>query len=145
MPAMLLAAALFAFAHGGNPNVSLFGFVNIGLASAWLSFAYLKVRNLWLPFGLHFGWNFSQTSIFGFPTSGISFEERKIMTLTQSGPEWLTGGAFGPEAGALATVALVACTWYIVRSKLLVAPEGIITLDSLEDLVVPELEGDAQS
>lgn len=144
LPAMIFAAAVFAFAHGSNPNVSLFSFVNIGLASAWLSFAYLKVRNLWLPFGLHFGWNFSQTSIYGFPTSGISFDERKLLTIVQSGPDWLTGGVFGPEGGALATAALVACTWYIVKSKLLVAPEGVVTLDSIEDLVMPEIAEEGQ-
>ena len=94
-----------------------------------------STRSLWLPFGLHWGWNFSLTTLFSLPTSGMGFPDRQLFMLEQSGPGWLTGGAFGPEGGALATVALVACPWHILKSKLYAAPEGIITLDSLEDLV----------
>jgi len=137
LPAMLLFSTLFALAHWGNPNVSAGGLVNIALAGVWLSFAYMKSRSLWLPFGLHFGWNFSLTTIFSFPTSGITFPDRQLFQLEQTGPEWLTGGAFGPEGGALASLALVLCTWHILKSNMYAAPEGIITLDSIEDLAPP--------
>lgn len=137
LPATVLMAVLFAAAHMNNPNASTYGIINVGLAAGWLSFAYLKTRSLWLPCGLHFSWNFTQTSIYGFPTSGAAFADKTIVHLTQSGPEWITGGAFGPEGGVLATLALILCTWYILKSKLLEAPEGIITLDSVEDLVLP--------
>jgi membrane protease YdiL (CAAX protease family) len=136
LPAMLVMAALFAIAHGRNPNVTAYGLINVALATVWLSFAYLKSRSLWLPIGLHFSWNFSQTTLFSFPTSGISFDGRSLASLVQSGPVWLTGGAFGPEGGALATLALIICTWYILKSKALAVPEGIVTLDSSEDLLM---------
>lgn len=138
IPAILLMALLFAAAHAANPNASTFGLVNVALAAIWLSFAYMKTRSLWLPFGLHFGWNFTQTSVYGFPTSGYEFAHLKLFVVTQSGPEWLTGGAFGPEGGALATCVLVAGTWYLLKSKLFTAPEGIVTLDSMEDLLPPD-------
>jgi len=138
LPALVIMSAVFAVMHGANPNIGLLAFVNIGLAAVWLSFAYFKTRSLWLPFGLHFSWNFSQTTIFSFPTSGIQFKENKLFALTQSGPDWLTGGVFGPEGGVLATLALFLCTWYILKSRFLVAPEGIITLDSVEDLLEPQ-------
>lgn len=137
LPALVIMSAVFAFVHGANPNISLLAFVNIGLAGVWFSFAYFKTRSLWLPFGLHFSWNFSQTTIFSFPTSGIEFQGNKLFALTQSGPDWITGGVFGPEGGVLATLALFICTWYILKSKYLTAPEGIITLDSVEDLIQP--------
>jgi hypothetical protein len=73
--------------------------------------------------------------LFGFPTSGIRFGRYRVFDIIQQGPEWITGGAFGPEGGALATTALVACTWYILKSEYLKAPEGIVTLDSVEDLL----------
>jgi membrane protease YdiL (CAAX protease family) len=136
LPATLIVAALFALAHARNPNVSTFGLINVALAAIWLSFAYMKTRSLWLPCGLHFSWNFSQTTLYSFPTSGIQFAEQRFFLLTQSGPEWLTGGAFGPEGGALATLALVGGTWYVLKSRLS-PPGGIITLDSVEDLLEP--------
>ena len=143
LPAMIIMAVLFALLHLSNPNTSVFGIINVGLAAIWLSFAYLKTRGLWLPFGLHLGWNYSQTTIYSFPTSGIEFEERTLAVSTITGPEWFTGGAFGPEGGVLATCALVLCTWYILKSKRFSIPEGIVTLDSVEDLLRKEgrLEG----
>ncbi|MGB5873415.1 MAG: type II CAAX endopeptidase family protein, partial [Bacteroidota bacterium] len=138
LPAMILFSTLFALAHWGNPNVSAGGIVNIAVAGVWLSFAYMKTRSLWLPFGLHWGWNFSMTTVFSFPTSGLTHPDQQLFLLEQSGPEWVTGGAFGPEAGVLATIALVLCTWHILKSKLYATPEGIITLDSLEDLATEE-------
>lgn len=135
LPATLILALAFALSHSGNPHATNFALTNIGLAGIWLSIAYFKTRSLWLPFGLHLSWNFTQTTVFAFPTSGISFPEDRLMNLTQSGPEWITGGAFGPEGGALATIALAACTWYILKSKRISTPKGIITLDSIEDLL----------
>jgi len=136
LPAVVLMAVLFSAAHMGNPNTTAFGIINIGLAAIWLSFAYLKTKGLWLPFGLHFGWNFSQTTIFSFPTSGIEFAEYKLFGTVVTGPEWLTGGAFGPEGGGLATVTLIVCIFYVLKSRRFEAVAGIVTLDSIEDLAV---------
>lgn len=143
LPAMLAMAALFAAGHAWNPNVSAPAMINIALASVWLSFAYMHTRGLWLPFGLHFAWNFSQTTLFGFHTSGGAFPGYSLMTNVQEGPGWLTGGAFGPEGGVLATLALLVSTAYILKARYLRAPEGIITLDSVEDLL-PPANGDGQ-
>jgi len=136
-PAMLLVSLLFALAHAQNPNSTIFGLFNVALAGIWLSFAYLKTRGLWLPTGLHFGWNFAQTAIFGFPTSGADFSGLKPVVTIQSGPDWVTGGAFGPEGGVLATVALIAGTWFLLKSPAISAPPGVVTLESLEDLLRP--------
>lgn len=138
LPAMLIMAFLFAFAHRLNPNASTFGLINVALAAIWLSIAYMKTRSLWLPFGLHFSWNFCQTTIYSFPTSGVEFSRFQLAENVQSGPDWITGGAFGPEGGALATVAVLLCTWYVLKSRRFSVSEGIITLDSVEDLVSPQ-------
>jgi hypothetical protein len=140
-PAMLLVSLLFALAHARNPNATVFGLCNVALAGIWLSFAYFKTRGLWLPMGLHCGWNFAQTAIFGFPTSGADFSGLKPFVTAQSGPEWVTGGAFGPEGGVLATISLIAGTWYILKSPAFSTPPGIVTLESLEDLLRPR-DGD---
>ena len=135
LPAILLMALVFGLAHGRNPHAGIFSMLNVGLAGVWLSVAYIKTRSLWLPFGLHLAWNLSQTTLYSFPTSGIAFEERKLFLLTQSGPDWVTGGAFGPEGGSLATISLMMCMWYILKSPRIAPPVGIVTLDSVEDLM----------
>jgi len=137
LPATILMAIIFALAHVQNPNVTLLSLTNVALAGLLFSIAYMKTRSLWLPFGLHMSWNFSQTTLYGFPTSGIADASRSFVVLKQSGPDWVVGGPFGPEGGILATFALIVCTWYILKAGYMNAPEGIITLDSVEDLVPP--------
>lgn len=135
LPASLLVSGLFALAHGFNPGMTWLASFNIFLAGLWLSVAYMRTRSLWFPIALHIGWNFSQSAIFSFPTSGIDFSARALFVLEQHGPDWLTGGGFGPEGGLVATLALLLGMWHILKSRRYEAPEGVITLDSLEDLL----------
>ena len=99
-------AVLFGAAHMANPSVTFFSLLNIALAGVWLSIAYYRSGALWFPFGLHFGWNFFQ-HWYAFPVSGGAFSSVRVFALVQTGPAWLTGGAFGPEGGALSTVVLL--------------------------------------
>jgi len=141
LPATFLMAAVFGLAHLQNPHVTALSLCNVVLCGILFSFAYMKTRSLWLPFGIHFAWNFSQTALFGLPTSGLLDPARALVGATQSGPVWVGGGEFGPEGGVLATIALVTCLWYILKAGFLSPPEGIVTLDSIEDLVPRNGEG----
>ncbi len=107
--ATLLFSVVFGLAHAGNPNVSVFGLINIVLAGILLSIAYLRTRSLWLPVGIHTAWNFTQGIIWGLPVSGTT--PKLPMTLSaETGPDWITGGSFGPEGGAACTLfCLIAC------------------------------------
>ena len=62
-------------------------------------YGFVRTGQLWLPIGLHIGWNFFQSSVFGFPVSGL--DRPGLLDITVSGPELWTGGAFGPEAGLI--------------------------------------------
>jgi hypothetical protein len=74
-------------------------------AGILLAAAYMLTRRLWLCMGLHFAWNFTQGGIFSAAVSGGA--SHGLLKATLVGPDWLTGGAFGPEASA---VAVVVCT-----------------------------------
>jgi len=141
VPATAIAAALFALVHARNPHVTPFGLANVALAGILFSFAYMKTRSLWLPAGIHFAWNFSQSALFGLPTSGLPADAGALLRAQSTGPAWLGGGEFGPEGGALATIALVLCTWYILKAPFVKTAEGIVTLDSIEDLLPPRGDG----
>lgn len=103
-----VSAVLFGALHAGNPGAGLAGPVAIALeAGVLLSAAYLASRNLWLPIGLHFGWNFTEGAIFGTAVSGRA--PPSLIATTLTGPDILTGGTFGPETSIVAVgVALAA-------------------------------------
>lgn len=102
--ALIISALIFGALHFLNPNSSLSTTIIIALnAGLLLGVAYIYLRNLWFPIALHFAWNFTQTTIFGANTSGISASKTLIISKIE-GAEWFTGGVFGPENSIQATV-----------------------------------------
>jgi membrane protease YdiL (CAAX protease family) len=120
---ILLFSIYFGWAHWNNPNRTLFSTANTTLAGVWLSIAYLRTRNLWFPTALHFAWNWTMGVLFGIPISGLQIE-RPLLVTSSDGPVWLTGGDYGSEGGAAATVVLIAAIALIWRARWLrVSPE----------------------
>jgi uncharacterized protein len=115
-PAVLASSVLFAVAHGNNPNVAPLGIANIFLAGVMLAVAYLRTRSLWFATGVHLGWNWTMATLLGFPVSGFA-TDTPLYSVVASGPAVWTGGAFGPEAGIPATVAIVAGTVWLGRTR----------------------------
>ena len=102
--AVLLLAAAFGAVHSGNPHASIPGALNTALVGILFSLAYLKTARLWLPIGLHWGWNFSEGAS-GLPVSGITIDALP-WSARVSGAEWLQGGGYGPEASLTATAVI---------------------------------------
>jgi len=106
--AITAASALFAAAHLGNPSaggVYSWAFFNTIAIGVLLAIAYLRTRMLWLPLGIHFGWNFALGFVFGLPVSGLS-EFGVLVKGSIRGRPWLTGGAYGLENSAAAAMLL---------------------------------------
>jgi membrane protease YdiL (CAAX protease family) len=96
---VVLASLIFGLGHSFNPDATLLSGVLIALITPQLIYAYLKTGQLWLPVGLHLGWNFCQASVFGFAASGQ--QSPSLITQVPTGPDWLSGGAFGAEGSVL--------------------------------------------
>jgi membrane protease YdiL (CAAX protease family) len=115
-PAILTMSTTFGLVHLLNPNATLVGAVNTMLAGLTLSIAYLKTRSLWMPYGLHLGWNVGLGFVLGYPLSGIKIDS--LWTTTAYGPQWLVGSAYGPEGGIIGTIvfAIAAIVIHKMRS-----------------------------
>ena len=106
--ALILSSVLFGGLHIDNAGAGLWPVVALSLgAGIALASAYLATGRLWLSIGLHFGWNFGQSGLFGLLDSGTSFPS--LIDARVSGPDWLTGGAFGPEASLPGLALWVLC------------------------------------
>ena len=108
--ALVVSAALFGLAHAMNPGSTLWSSLAIALeAGVLLGLAYALTQRLWLPIGIHIGWNFAEGTLYGTPVSGGNVVAGSFLHATLHGPVTLTGGAFGIEASAEAlAITLVA-------------------------------------
>ncbi|WP_028045547.1 CPBP family intramembrane glutamic endopeptidase [Cellulomonas sp. URHE0023] len=113
--ALLLTSVLFGAMHLANPKATIWGAVAIAVeAGGMLGAAYVATRTLWLPIGIHFGWNFAAAGIFGTVVSGNVTPQGLLLGAT-SGPALLSGGAFGPEGSLFAVLAGVLLTAGFLR------------------------------
>ncbi len=111
--AVAISALVFGLLHLMNPGATLVATLCIALeAGVLLALAYLMTRRLWLPIGLHFGWNFTQGGIFGLAVSGG--RTQGLFRSSLAGPELISGGAFGAEASIFAVLVCGSMSLYLL-------------------------------
>ncbi len=108
--AMFLSSLVFALLHMANPAWSWRAAVGIFLAGMVLAWARHQSDSLAWPIAFHWGWNAFQGLVFGFPVSGLVVTGLLIPRVT--GPDWWTGGPFGPEAGLASWLILLAVAFW---------------------------------
>lgn len=94
-----ISALAFGLIHLSNPGATALSVLGNSLGGVVYGMAFVLARSLWLPIGLHFAWNFTQGPLLGFPVSGM--DAGGLQRIVDGGPAWLTGGTYGPEAGAV--------------------------------------------
>ncbi|MEJ5202269.1 MAG: CPBP family intramembrane glutamic endopeptidase [Anaerolineales bacterium] len=102
----VLSSTIFGALHLGNPGASIISTINISVAGLLLGLGFILTGELAIPIGLHITWNFFQGNVFGFPVSGTT-PFVSLIGIQQGGPELLTGGVFGPEAGLIGLLAML--------------------------------------
>jgi uncharacterized protein len=121
--AVLPIGVLFGLMHGGNPNASLLGVLNTMLWGILLGYAFLRSHDLWLPIGLHFGWN-AVLPLFGVNLSGLTIEVSRYVYRWDLLPLW-SGGDYGPEGGLLATIFATALFFALAKAPVAVQTAAI--------------------
>jgi uncharacterized protein len=98
---VLPVGILFGLLHLGNQNITLLAVVNTIAWGILLGCAYLRTRALWLPIGMHFGWNVAMPFL-GENLSGFTMGLTGYELHWRTGVLW-SGGAYGLEGGLLTT------------------------------------------
>jgi CAAX protease family protein len=109
-------AVLFGLLHLGNPGASWLGIANTIGFGAVFGYACARSRDLWLPIGLHFGWNLT-LPLFGVNVSGLRMDVTGYAMSWTAGALW-SGGAYGPEASLLTSAVVVLLFLYVWKAPI---------------------------
>jgi len=114
-----ISSLITAVLHTGNPSFSPVSVVGLLLLGVVLASAYLSSGSLWMPIGLHFGWNFAMGPVFGLNVSGLRISGLLHAHVSPDRTLW-TGGDFGPEGGlggVICLALLAVCLTTLARSR----------------------------
>ena len=117
---VLPVAVLFGLAHSQNLNFGPLALLNTVLWGVVLGYAYLRSGDLWLPIGLHFGWNWA-LPLLGANLSGFTMDVTGYAMhweLTGKMGGLLSGGPYGPEGGLLTTAIAIGLFFYVAKAPI---------------------------
>ncbi len=105
--ALGVTSLLFGLVHLANPVPGASHWMRVAgplqicfEAGLPMGAAYLLTRKLWFPIGIHWAWDYFEGPIYGCPDSG-NHDPHTLLHAVLSGPSYVTGGPFGPEAGVV--------------------------------------------
>ncbi len=98
----IISSVIFALLHSLNNAVSIISIFNLLLFALLLVLFVLRDNSIWAACGWHSSWNWTMGNIFGLNVSGTE-ETYSLISLKAVGPDFLSGGSFGPEGSIFTT------------------------------------------
>ena len=105
--AIAISSSLFGILHLGNSGVTFLSVLNIVLDGVLAGLLLVYTDRIWLVVAQHGTWNYVQGNLLGFQVSGTGADASIFSFTMGSGPDWLTGGEFGPEGSIITTIVLL--------------------------------------
>jgi len=121
---ILPVGVVFAALHAGNPNATWLGLANTAGFGILFGYAFLRSHDIWLPIGLHFGWNFT-LPLLGVNVSGLTMKLTGFTMRWSAGTLW-SGGEYGPEASILTTAVLFLLFAYLWKAPIRRQPSALL-------------------
>jgi membrane protease YdiL (CAAX protease family) len=114
--AIVATSALFGVMHLENAGVTAQSIALVTLAGIFLGTILVSQRSLYAAWAAHVAWNFVMAGVIHTSVSGIGMGTPNYRTV-DAGPDWATGGAWGPEAGIFAGLGMVAAIYFLLRRR----------------------------
>lgn len=112
--ALALTSSVFGALHLQNPGATPGSVAIVALAGVFLGAVLLVTGSLWAAFAAHLAWNWTLAGLLHAAVSGVPFAAPDYRVV-DAGPDWLTGGAWGPEGGAAAAGGMLLALTYLWR------------------------------
>ncbi|MBA3891097.1 MAG: CPBP family intramembrane metalloprotease [Gemmatimonadaceae bacterium] len=115
-PAIVLTSAGFGLLHWWNPGATPFSLGLVTLAGIFLGVVVMVTRSLWAATLAHLAWNWTMAALLHAPVSGLGlgFPDYRLV---DAGPDWATGGSWGPEGGAGAAAGMIIGAAYLYARR----------------------------
>jgi membrane protease YdiL (CAAX protease family) len=114
--AIVATSAVFALMHVANGGANLQSLLQVGFAGVWLGGILVATGSLYAAWAAHFAWNWVMAALLHTPVSGLHLSAPDFRFI-DAGPDWATGGAWGPEAGLGATLGMAGTLTYLFARR----------------------------
>lgn len=95
----------FGLLHLANNGATIESVGLVTLAGVFLATVLYATRSLYAAWMAHFAWNWMMAAVFHASVSGYPFEAPSYRYV-DAGPDWATGGDWGPEGGLPAAIGM---------------------------------------
>jgi uncharacterized protein len=103
--AIAATSIVFGLLHLQNPGATAGSVAMVTLAGFFLAAVLYRTRSLYAAWSAHFAWNWTMAVIFHASVSGLPLESPGYRYV-DAGPDWATGGVWGPEGGIPAAIGM---------------------------------------
>ena len=110
--ALIVTSVVFGLLHAWNPGADAESILAVTVAGFFLGGILLATGSLYAAGAAHFAWNWVMAGALHIPVSGIPSMDPDYRTV-ETGPDWLTGGRWGPEGGVAAVAAMFVAIFYL--------------------------------
>lgn len=113
---IIVSSILFALLHGANDNITFLSILNLFLFGIFIALFAIRQGSIWGVCAWHAIWNWMQGNFYGLEVSGNS-DSPTLLNFKEIGPDWITGGNFGPEGGIIVTSILLLGSFLLLKLK----------------------------
>lgn len=112
--AIVITSQVFGWMHYLNQGASIRAVIVVCFAGLFLGGIREATRSLYAAWAAHLAWNALLVVGLHATVSGLTMASPDYR-LIDTGPDWATGGEWGPEGGYFAAAGLAVGIWYVIR------------------------------
>jgi len=110
--ALLAVSVIFGLLHLRNPGATIESVALVILAGVFLGGIVIATKSLYAAWMAHFAWNWTMAVVFHTAVSGLPLESPDYRVV-DAGPDWITGGVWGPEGGVAGGLGMLVALAYL--------------------------------
>jgi hypothetical protein len=114
--ALLVTSVLFGVLHLENVGATAQSVGMVALSGAFLGAILVTTGSLYAAWAAHLSWNFVMAAVLHANVSGIGMASPDYRVV-DAGPDWATGGGWGPEGGLFAGVGMTVGLLFLLRRR----------------------------